>query len=126
MAAAAQRQRQRASAKGVAARLRPVRDDDHAERRGATAYQRAADQTDAEQLYRGLLRQTARLLSKAEDAEAWTAIGKLHALGCEQAEHIQAVRAAKAETTTDEALAAEARDHLAALPESVRLHLVGA
>ncbi len=125
MAAAAQRQRERASVKGVAARLRPVREQEPKPASATTAYHRAADQADGEQLQRGLLRQTVGLLKDAQAAEAWTAIGKLHALACEQAERIHAARTAKVETTTDEALAAEAREHLAALPEAVRLRLVG-
>lgn len=124
--AASDRQRAKASAKGVAARLRavPRESAQPKETGGPTAYRRAASDGDTEIAEMRLLVRTVTLLQSATDAEAWTAVTRLHAMAVEQTRAVRAARAAKAETTSDEALAAEARDLMAGLPESVRLRLV--
>jgi hypothetical protein len=72
----------------------------------------------------GLLRETARLLRKAEEAEAWTATVGLHKLACEQALDVRAVRDREQDARTDEDLARELAEITAKLPE--RLRVVGA
>ena len=93
--AAAQRQRVRASER-AADRRRPrlVAEEPQA---GPTAYRKASLLDDPERSELLLLHRTVGLLTDAREAEAWTAIAKLHQMCIDGVRGIRAIRSARAD-----------------------------
>jgi len=116
--AASDAQRRRASER---ARSRHGNADEAPGKRPRAVYLAAARSRDDVEMHIGLLRETARLLRRAEEAEAWTAITRLHLAAVEQAKVLRAALAVAGDEAPDEARAASIRDLVGRLPPDLRV-----